>query len=131
MFNTAGLDDTEVAKYFTPIWFQYSYNEETGETDATYYQAVNCMETAYIQSHDITEQTKNEIWDQKCADREDVKIQNGVRANQSIYKDNQYFFAVDTCAHMKNVTGLDLDCYTQDESLALIDRVFIQNKVST
>ena len=26
MMNTAGLDNTELMKYYTPIWFQYSYN---------------------------------------------------------------------------------------------------------
>ena len=32
---------------------------------------------------------------------------------------------------MKEVTGLDFDCYTQEESIAIIDKVYVQNKIST
>ena len=50
-----------------------------------------------------------------------------------MFADNMYYFAVDTCAHMKEITGgkLTTECKTEEESLAIIDTVFIQNKIST
>ena len=44
-----------------------------------------------------------------------------------------YFLAVDTCAHMKNVTGgdLEIECKSQAESLAILSSVYIQNKIGT
>ena len=77
LLNTAGLDSRELMKYYRPMWFQYSYNEETGKTEPIYYQAINCMDTSYVREQDLTEQTKNEIFDQMCADRDFVRIQNG------------------------------------------------------
>ena len=55
MMTSSGIDETELLKYFTPLWIQYSYNKTTNKTEPTFYEAVKCLDTHYIREDDITE----------------------------------------------------------------------------
>ena len=43
MMTTSGIDETELLKYFTPLWIQYTYNDDTKKVEPTYYEAIRCL----------------------------------------------------------------------------------------
>ena len=54
MTSTKGINETELLKYFTPLWIQYSYNETSNKTEPTFYEAIHCLDTHYINEEEIT-----------------------------------------------------------------------------
>ena len=44
-----------------------------------------------------------------------------------------YYFVLDTCEHIKNLTHgtLSRNCKTYEESIDIIDKIYIQTKIST
>ena len=127
------ISEEELLTYFTPVWIQYLYNETSKTHEPTFHEAVPCTDVSYIDVDGVTSQTYNEIKGQYCANRGNVYLQGGDTTGNNVFSDGMYYFAVDTCEHMKSVTGntLKTECKTQEQSIAIIDKVYIQNKIST
>lgn len=118
--NDTLKDDLD--KYLTGLWVQRS-----GDKAGGIYKPVKCDYDNYTYSTQFMSQVEGQ-W---CADTKGAPVQlkrnNPLNSNDTEY---DYFFVLDFCEHFKAYSGRS-DCKSIDETLAVMDQIKVQIKIST
>ena len=111
-------------QYFAGLWIQMEKGTPVG-----YFKPTKCegLYDPMMQTPAFTNQIKGQ-W---CADQGNstVKVQN-FDDNNKDESSFEYFFVLDSCEHLKNVTGFT-DCKPHDEAVAALDTVYVKTKIQT